>query len=216
MNSGLTKLSALIASSLLIVSLSSPLAIAKSPKACGKDSSRILCSDGSPNSDIFKLIKRNMPRTANLKKSSTATQIRSSICRDSENSTGPQVDSAVQYMFAWHEWRVSGLTYKSIMQNYYYGDWDKFCSLAKGSNSDVNVVETFTVPNFVGSSQAMVENWKRRNGLKVTIFYSTAIGYNYLVSCQVQEKGIVLAQQPFAGSRMVNAFGNTIWLDIDC
>ena len=207
---------------MLVGATSSTIAAAKTPKGCGKESSnvrvpsRILCSDGSPNSDIFKLVKRDMKRTTSLKKTSSATQIRTAICLDSRNSTGPQVDAAVEYMFAWHEWVTGGLSYKSVMQNYYYGDWDKFCSSGKSSSASVETVQTFTVPNFVGSSQAMVENWKRNNKVKVSINYSTAIGYNYLVSCRVLEKGIVLTQRPSAGSQMVNAMGNTIWLDLDC
>jgi hypothetical protein len=68
-----------------------------------------------------------MKRTTGLKKSSSAYQIRSAVCLDSRNATGPQIDAAVEYMFAWHEWKVSGLSYKSIMNTYYNGEWKSFC-----------------------------------------------------------------------------------------
>ncbi|MBU3692679.1 MAG: hypothetical protein FGM47_04090 [Candidatus Nanopelagicaceae bacterium] len=93
-----------------------------------------------------------MERTTSLKKGATATQIRRAICTDAGNSTGPQVDAAVQYMFAWHEWRVGGLSYRSIMDAYYSGDWDSFCL---GGSQQSNSTTEGKLSNATG------ESWSR-------------------------------------------------------
>jgi hypothetical protein len=111
-----------------------PISHAKAPKKCGKESpnvravSKVLCPDGSPNSEIFVLLRRDMERTTSLKKGASASQIRRAICTDAGDAIGPTVDNVVRYMFAWHEWKVGGLSYKSIMNSYYWGDWEMFCS----------------------------------------------------------------------------------------
>lgn len=94
--------------------------------------------------------------------------------------------------------------------------WQIDYSANPKKSTTVKTVKTFIVPNFVGFSQAAVDSWKNSSGLQISIHYSTALGYKYTVSCQMQKRGTVLKQNPIAGSQMIDAFGNTIWLDIDC
>ncbi len=222
MRNTLKYLSIILMTSILFTWQVTSMASAKTPKNCGTESSsvrvpsNILCPDGSPNSDIFKLVKRDMSRTTSLKKSASSSKIKQAICADSGIATGPQVDAAVQYMFAWHEWRVGGLTYASIMKTYYQGNWNSFCKKETSNGNEVNTEQTFVVPSFIGYTQADAENWKFKNGIKVNFFYNTAFGYNYLISCQVQKRGRVLSQSPQAGAQLVNSFGSTIRFDIDC
>ena len=222
MRNTLKHLSLVFITSMIFTSQATSLASAKTPKNCGKESSNVrvpsnvLCPDGSPNSDIFKLVKRDMSRTTSLKKAATASQIRQAICADSTNSTGPQVDAAVQYMFAWREWRISGFTYDSIMKTYYQGNWINFCNGDSSTSNEVKTEQTFKVPSFIGYSQADAEAWKSKNGIKVNFFYNTAIGYYYTASCQLQKRGRILSQSPQAGAQLVNSFGSIIRLDVDC
>ncbi len=139
-NSSTLRFFVLLCVSIVMGSATSPIAAAKTPKGCGKESpntavvSKVLCPDGSPNSDIFKLLKRDMPKTMNLKKGASTKQISKAICADSGDARGPTVDNAVNYMFAWHEWKAGGLSYSAIMNAYYNnngGDtrgWKTFCS----------------------------------------------------------------------------------------
>lgn len=87
----------------------------------------LLCSDGAPNQGALKYLKRDMPRTLALSSSASRKQIISAVCADSDRATGPQIDSAVKYIFAWKEFKTASLTYDSIMDRFYYGDWDGFC-----------------------------------------------------------------------------------------
>jgi len=222
MRNTLKHLSLVLITSMIFTSQATSMAAAKAPKNCGKESSNVrvpsnvLCVDGSPNSDIFKLVKRDMSRTTSLKKTATASQIKQAICTDSGNATGPQVDAAVQYMFAWREWRISGFTYSSIMKTYYQGNWKNFCNGDSSTSNEVKTEQTFVVPSFIGYTQAEAENWKFKNGIKVNFFYNTAFGYNYVISCQVQKRGRILSQSPKVGSQLVNSFGSTMRFDIDC
>jgi hypothetical protein len=85
------------------------------------------------------------------------------------------------------------------------------------SNSSSEPVQsTFTLPSFVGYTQSDVDSWKRENALQLQIHYSTAIGYSYTASCQVQGRGVILKQNPMQGSQVEDSFGTVIWLDIDC
>ena len=95
------------------------------------------------------------------------------------------------------------------------------CSESTGQDStstDSNepAITTLTLPSFVGHTQADVDTWKRQNALQIQIHYSTAMGYNYTVSCQMQGRGVVLKQNPMAGSQVADSLGTVIWLDIDC
>jgi len=88
--------------------------------------------------------------------------------------------------------------------------------LAPSTESNESVTSTFALPSFVGHTQADVDTWKRQNALQIQIHYSTAMGYNYTVSCQMQGRGVVLKQNPMAGSQVADSLGTVIWLDIDC
>lgn len=222
MSKTLKHVSLVLITSMIFTLQATSIASAKMPKSCGKESSsvrvpsNVLCPDGSPNSDIFKLVKRDMSRTTSLKKAATSSQIRQAICADSTNATGPQVDAAVQYMFAWHEWRVGGLTYVSIMKTYYQGNWNSFCKKESSNSNEANTEQTFVVPSFIGYTQADFEAWKFKYGIKVNYLYFTAFGYNYTISCQVQKRGRILSQSPQPGAQLVNSFGSTIRFDLDC
>jgi hypothetical protein len=222
MSKTLKHVSLVLITSMIFTLQATSIASAKMPKSCGKESSsvrvpsKVLCPDGSPNSDIFKLVKRDMSRTTSLKKAATASQIRQAICADSTNSTGPQVDAAVQYMFAWREWRISGFTYDSIMKTYYQGNWKNFCNGNSSTSDEVKTEQTFKVPSFIGYTQEDFEAWKFKYGINVNYIYTTAFGYNYTISCQVQKRGRILSQSPQAGALLVNSFGSTIRFDIDC
>ena len=87
-------------------------------------------------------------------------------------------------------------------------------STSTGGNEPA--ITTITLPSFVGYTQADVDAWKRQNALQIQIHYSTAMGYNYTVSCQMQGRGVVLKQNPMAGSQVADSLGTVIWLDIDC
>ena len=119
---------------LLLSILTVPYAGAKTPKNCVKvpDWSRVadpvLCKDGSPNLYAFKLLSQDMPRTMKLKANASDQKIRTAICSDSRNAIGPAVDAAVEYVFVWREFRSKELSYRSIMNAYYEGDWKAFCS----------------------------------------------------------------------------------------
>jgi len=122
---------------LLFSIITIPGAGAKAPKKCVKvpDWSRVaepvLCKDGSPNLYAFKLLSQDMPRTMKLKASASNANIKTAVCKDSRNAIGPAVDAAVEYIFAWREFRSKELSYRSIMNAYYQGDWKAFCSTDK-------------------------------------------------------------------------------------
>ena len=86
----------------------------------------------------------------------------------------------------------------------------------KNSTNSNTQFSMIILPSFVGYSQAEVNTWKRQNSLKINIHYSTAIGYDYSVNCQVHGEGTVLKQRQMAGTRVQDSPRTTIWLDIDC
>jgi len=125
----------------LIIPISITTANAKTPKKCGNvlkvsDSNNlplnaVICSDGSPNLNYYKLLKSEMPKTMNLKSNASKPQILSALCSDWEKSDGAQLDRHAKYMFAWREWKIKGLSLSAIV-NAYYGDWISYCE--KGGN----------------------------------------------------------------------------------
>jgi hypothetical protein len=93
---------------------------------------------------------------------------------------------------------------------------DRYSSKKTNKTKTRQIQKSFVLPNFVGYSQSEVNTWKRQNSLKISIHYSTAMGYDYSVNCQVHGDGTVLKQRPMAGMRVRDNSVTTIWLDIDC
>jgi hypothetical protein len=93
--------------------------------------------------------------------------------------------------------------------------WQRDYSSSPQSNS-TSQVQTFSLPNLIGYSQADLEQWKFQNQLKVHFIYNTAIGYDHSVSCFVAKQGNVVSQNPRAGVAVTNAYSTGIWLSIDC
>lgn len=75
---------------------------------------------------------------------------------------------------------------------------------------------TIVLPKLVGFSMAQVDVWKWQNQIKLTFHYSTAFNYQTLLSCQVQKRGIVLAQSYLPGTQLKDNFATTVFLDINC
>ena len=87
---------------------------------------------------------------------------------------------------------------------------------SNSSSGNEPAITTITLPSFVGYTQADVDAWKRQNALQIQVHYSTAMGYNYTVSCQMQGRGVVLKQNPMPGTQVEDSLGTVIWLDLDC
>lgn len=68
------------------------------------------------------------------------------------------------------------------------------------------------VPNLTGQSQRDVKNWIRSTDLRIS--FSTAVGYQNSVACQVQGRATIVDQNPRPGSRV--PIGTTIHAYLDC
>jgi PBP1b-binding outer membrane lipoprotein LpoB len=73
-----------------------------------------------------------------------------------------------------------------------------------------------TLPKLVGYSMAQVDEWKWQNQIKLIFSYNTAFNYQTLLSCQVQKRGIVLAQSYPPGTQLIDSYLTFVNLDINC
>lgn len=73
-----------------------------------------------------------------------------------------------------------------------------------------------TLPKFVGYSMAQVDEWKWQNQIKLIFSYNTAFNYQTFLSCQVQKRGIVLAQSYPPGTQLIDSYLTFVNLDINC
>jgi hypothetical protein len=75
---------------------------------------------------------------------------------------------------------------------------------------------TIVLPKLIGSNMYQIEEWKRINNLKLNLIFNTAVGYNYTISCRVQNKGVVLGQSYPPGAQVKDSYSTSIFLDISC
>jgi hypothetical protein len=75
---------------------------------------------------------------------------------------------------------------------------------------------TIVLPRLIGSNMYQIEEWKRINNLKLNLIFNTAVGYNYTISCRVQNKGVVLGQSYPPGTQVKDSYSTSIFLDISC
>ena len=108
--------------------------------------------------------------------------------------------------------------YKCIKNSKGVSVWvDQTTSSGGPQNSPTTSGKTWVVPNFVGASQTLVEDWMHRHGILNPIAYNTALGYNYLESCRYLKHGTVISQwftQP--GTVEPNNSFTVISLELSC
>jgi hypothetical protein len=190
------------------------LAHATGAKSCGKvltaqngNPYPILCSNGSPNSNAKKVLTTLAPRVMALAKSSTATSLILALCGDMKRSSIAIETSAYTYQFASYNW--AGVFVSPDGLSTIISKLDPSCSAT-------STVATISVPTFVGHSMAQVDAWKRQSAPQVYIWYSTATGYQYSVSCQMARQGTVLSQSLPSGILVKNSGTTIIHITVDC
>ena len=73
-----------------------------------------------------------------------------------------------------------------------------------------------TLPRFIGNSMAQVDEWKWQNQIKLVFSYRTAFNYETLLSCQLQKRGIVLAQDYPPGTQLIDSYLTFVGLEVNC
>jgi hypothetical protein len=131
------------------------------------------------------------------------------------SSRGDCLKGEVKVVINWQADRTGGfaLSVYAPTSKKRFDTWPDGVEISKAVAS----VATFKVPNAIGSTMQAVENWKRQNGLKVSIAFNTALGYNYSVSERMSKQCVVVDQwAPRPGTIVKDV--NTTWLnfDIDC
>ena len=109
--------------------------------------------------------------------------------------------------------------YSTKSKSTFYGwpDGIEVSNPAKKTTKQVAPTErTITLPKLVGYSMAQVDEWKWQNQIKLIFSYNTAFNYQTLLSCQVQKRGIVLAQSYPPGTQLIDSYLTFVNLDINC
>jgi hypothetical protein len=109
--------------------------------------------------------------------------------------------------------------YSAKSKSTFYGwpDGIEVSNPAKKTTSKVAPTErTITLPKLVGYSMAQVDEWKWQNQIKIIFSYNTAFNYQTFLSCQVQKRGIVLAQSYPPGTQLIDSYLTFVNLDINC
>ena len=109
--------------------------------------------------------------------------------------------------------------YSTKSKSTFYGwpDGIEVSNPAKKKTTQVTPAERIiTLPKLVGYSMAQVDEWKWQNQIKLIFSYNTAFNYQTLLSCQVQKRGIVLAQSYPPGTQLIDSYLTFVNLDINC
>ena len=109
--------------------------------------------------------------------------------------------------------------YSPKSKSTYYGwpDGIEVSNPAKKTSTQVAPAERkIALPNLVGYSMAQVDEWKWQNQIKIILSYRTAFNYQTFLSCQVQKRGIVLAQSYPPGTQLIDSYLTFVNLDINC
>ena len=109
--------------------------------------------------------------------------------------------------------------YSTKSKSTFYGwpDGIEVSNPAKKTTTQVTPAERIiTLPKLVGYSMAQVDEWKWQNQIKIIFSYNTAFNYQTFLSCQVQKRGIVLAQSYPPGTQLIDSYLTFVNLDINC